>query len=56
LANTCKEKWKDSKYLIVFAPDHGAHIDPVTGKGAHGENIPEDMEVTHYFGFGGAEA
>jgi hypothetical protein len=56
LAKACKEKWKGSRYLIIFAPDHGAHIDPVTGKGTHGENIPDDMEVTHFFCFGGVKA
>jgi hypothetical protein len=55
LAKECKEKWKASRYLIIFAPDHGAHIDSVTGKGTHGENIPDDMEVTHFFGFGGSK-
>jgi hypothetical protein len=38
-------------YMIAFAPDHGAHLDPVSGKGTHGEDIPEDMEVTHFFSF-----
>jgi len=54
LAIACQEHWRDTNRLIVFAPDHGAHIDPATGKGTHSENIAEDMEVTHFFGFGGA--
>lgn len=52
LATTCEKHWRDYNRLILFAPDHGAHINPVTGKGTHGENIPEDMQVMHFFGFG----
>jgi hypothetical protein len=54
LAKACARHWKDEAYLIAFAPDHGAHIDITSGKGTHGEDIPEDMEVTHFFGFGRA--
>lgn len=42
--------WNNANRLIVFAPDHGAHIDPATGKGTHGEDISEDMDVTHFWG------
>jgi len=52
LAKACARYWKDEAYLIAFAPDHGAHIDMTSGKGTHGEDIPEDMEVTHFCGFG----
>lgn len=55
LATACEEHWRDANHSIVFAPDHGAHFDPVAGKGTHLENIPEDMEVTHFFGFRQAE-
>jgi hypothetical protein len=50
LAGSCLEGWKDRSWLIAFAPDHGAHIDNATGSGTHGENIPDDMLVTHFFG------
>lgn len=43
--------WLDYDRAILFAPDHGAHVDPATGTGTHGEDIPEDMELTHYYGF-----
>jgi hypothetical protein len=42
--------WKMHDRVIVFAPDHGAHTDPVTGRGTHGLDIPEDMELMHYYG------
>ncbi len=29
---------------------HGAHIDTQSGKGAHGDDIPQDMHVQHYIG------
>lgn len=51
LAEACKKHWRKHNSLVVFAPDHGAHIDSVTSKGTHGENIPEDMLVTHFFGY-----
>ena len=52
LARAVETNWSDCRRAILFTPDHGAHVDPATGKGAHGENIPEDMQVRHYFGFG----
>lgn len=42
--------WHDHNRLIIFAPDHGAHINVETGKGSHGLDIPEDMELKHYYG------
>jgi hypothetical protein len=42
--------WQNFNRMIWFAPDHGAHIDPQRGKGIHGDNIPEDMQVQHYIG------
>jgi predicted AlkP superfamily pyrophosphatase or phosphodiesterase len=43
--------WKDCTYAFLFAPDHGAHVDSQTGRGTHGDTIPDDMEVTHFWGF-----
>lgn len=42
--------WHEYNRMIWFAPDHGAHIDPQSGKGVHGDNIPRDMQVQHYIG------
>ncbi len=43
--------WQKYNRMIAFMPDHGAHIDPETGKGTHGLNIPQDMRVYHFFDF-----
>jgi hypothetical protein len=53
LADTMDVFWQRNNRAIVFAPDHGAHIDPASGKGTHGDNIPQDMHVQHYFGIKG---
>jgi hypothetical protein len=53
LADTMDVFWQRNNRAIVFAPDHGAHIDPASGKGTHGNNIPQDMHVQHYFGIKG---
>jgi hypothetical protein len=53
LADTMDVFWRRNNRAIVFAPDHGAHIDPESGKGTHGNNIPQDMHVQHYFGIKG---
>ncbi|KQC14652.1 MAG: hypothetical protein APR63_05320 [Desulfuromonas sp. SDB] len=50
LAETFNDYWSGYDRLIIFAPDHGAHVDPSSGKGYHGLDIPEDMEVIHYYG------
>ena len=50
MAAAARASWRGTGSLLVFAPDHGAHRDPTTGKGTHGENIPDDMEVMHFFG------
>jgi len=42
------KQWSKYNRLVWFAPDHGSHIDPVTNKGTHGENIPEDMDIQHF--------
>lgn len=52
IGRTLKSSWSANRYMLTFSPDHGAHFDPSLGTGNHGEDIPEDMEVTHFFGFG----
>jgi hypothetical protein len=37
-------------WMIAFAPDHGAHTHLADGTGTHGEDIPEDMEIDHFYG------
>jgi hypothetical protein len=53
LAAAARSSWGRRPGLIWFAPDHGAH--EVDGKGTHGDDIPEDMEVTHFVALGRAE-
>ena len=40
--------WKSYNRALVFVPDHGGHPVDET-HGAHGDNIPEDMLVNHYY-------
>ena len=49
LSTRAKEIWKNDRFLLVFAPDHGAHL-CANGKGAHGEEIPEDLNILHFYG------
>lgn len=42
--------WSGWDRVIAFLPDHGTHVDPESGKGAHGTDSPEDMEVRHFWG------
>jgi hypothetical protein len=36
--------------LVVFSPDHGVHVDEDTGRGSHGLDTPEDVEVRSFWG------
>ena len=49
LAAAFDKKWAGTPRAVVFAPDHGAHTDPATGKGAHGDDSPADMDLTHFW-------
>jgi len=44
-----EEHWAGHARALLFTPDHGAHYDAVKGKGDHGEEIPEDMDVLHFW-------
>jgi hypothetical protein len=50
LARAAQRAWSAHNRAIIFAPDHGAHTDPATGKGDHGLDIPEDMSLRHWYG------
>ena len=50
LAEAFNERHGDSNRLLAFLPDHGTHVDPVSGKGSHGTDRLEDMEVRHFWG------
>ena len=36
--------------FIGFATDHGCHDHPETGRGTHGTDLPEDLNVLHFYG------
>jgi len=44
-----EEHWAGHNRALLFAPDHGAHFDVERGRGDHGEDIPEDMDVLHFW-------
>jgi len=52
LARAVDRHWGEFNRVVLFAPDHGAHTDAATGRGNHGDDIPEDMDVFHFWGFG----
>jgi len=39
---------KGHKTLIGYATDHGVHTNE-NGRGAHGKDIPEDINITHFY-------
>ncbi len=51
VAGAFSTSWGTYDRAIMWLTDHGTHVDAVTGKGTHGDDIPEDMVVEHFFGF-----
>lgn len=51
LAHAAHRAWRRHNHVVVFAPDHGAALDPATGKGTHGGDSPEEMDVAHFWRF-----
>ena len=43
-----ENNWKHHNTLVGFAMDHGCHHTPI-GKGSHGMDIDEDMNIIHYY-------
>lgn len=52
LSTAFGKRWLGIPRAAAFTPDHGAHTDPATGKGTHGDDIPADMDVAHFWKFG----
>ena len=51
LSQAARDAWQSRyRYAIIFAPDHGCHTNPETGKGDHSLDITEDMSVSHWYG------
>ena len=49
LMASVSENWKNHDTFVAFSTDHGVHK-PLFGLGAHGKNIPKDMNIRHFFG------
>lgn len=43
--------WSRFNRAVLFTPDHGAHTNPSSGRGDHGDQIPADMEIAHFYRF-----
>ncbi|MBQ4088983.1 MAG: alkaline phosphatase family protein [Clostridia bacterium] len=48
-ATAIKENWTGHDTLIGFAMDHGCH-DIDGGSGSHGLDMPEDLNIMHFYG------
>ena len=46
LCGAAEEAWAERRWVSAFATDHGCHPLP-DGRGSHGEDRPEDMNVVH---------
>ena len=50
LAEAFLKQYENFNRLVAFVTDHGAHLDPQTGKGTHGSDSSLDVEVRHFWG------
>lgn len=48
LVAEAKKSW-GKNYFLSFTPDHGGHLDEATGRGDHGDDRADDMELRHFF-------
>jgi len=48
LVKAAEKAWQGKRWVAAATPDHGGHIRP-DGRGDHCDDIPEDMEVTHFW-------
>lgn len=55
LADAVDAAWSRFARAVLFAPDHGVHLDPTTGHGTHGSDQPEDLEVVHFYRFAASQ-
>lgn len=49
LGECIKNNWQSHNTLLGYAPDHGTHREWYL-LGQHGKNIPEDMNIIHFYG------
>jgi hypothetical protein len=50
VARAARDRWAITPHVVAFVADHGTHIDPSTGRGTHGSDMPDDLEVRHFWG------
>ena len=50
LAAAARRRWSGVSHAVAFVSDHGTHIDPETGRGAHGSDLSDDLEVDLFWG------
>ncbi len=53
LVSAAKKVWRGKSSLYGWVTDHGAHNNDI-GRGMHGTDMPEDLNVIHFWGFDGA--
>ncbi len=54
LAAAASAAWQGKRTVTAFLPDHGCHeIDG--GCGSHGLDMPEDMDIVHFYAFSNVE-
>ena len=50
VARAARERWATTSHAVAFVSDHGTHIDATTGRGTHGSNMADDLEVRLFWG------
>jgi predicted AlkP superfamily pyrophosphatase or phosphodiesterase len=50
LALAARRRWSSMAHAVAFVSDHGTHIDPETGRGTHGSDLLDDLEVKLFWG------
>ncbi len=51
LVEAAHRSWPALDRAVLFAPDHGVHLDSETGHGTHGSDLDDDAEAVHFYGF-----
>jgi hypothetical protein len=49
LSQATEEHWAGRNRALLFVSDHGAHYDAAKGRSDHCDDIPEDMDVLHFW-------
>lgn len=49
LYDAARDAWKGLPSITGMCTDHGVH-DEAPGKGTHGSDLPEDLQIVHFFG------